>query len=590
MKGRFLKLVLNKNKNINSILLNKQKGNVSSLITGLMFLTVIIIIIMFNFRISMLSEVFYNIDDALTASSLGASTPNIDAYIGSAYYPEQGQLILQDTFTNSSYVNYKQGENNGVIYNEQVVMMSELNSTLISNGRHDAAKLTDPNNIKYEEDAAALKRLGFTYGIVNGSEFDSYVNYKEDLREITSNEAYTLKVINNLISSTYTNFTQNTVSIPKVTALNSASTLKEKFNIGKEAVLNKAFLGNYLSTDIDITRLEIYNVYRYTLAKRHVYASPYLTYTVNGVAGYTWDGYNLDGTVSTKAKITLSNGKQTNAVKDMVNATSKGETTTINGTACIKSSGIDINVSGWQGPTTEDELKDLLQTLYPAMIIRGRVPAHLNGIIDENKDYAIYDMMKGLWRLDYSAWNARNTYPLIFWEDTGVTHQTTWWAKTNSLKDTYGYLWNNDSKKVIKITDNILTTDASGRKLLPVEGYSVFAYVIGKDVTFKYNNFSVLNDYNRTELTNKSKHKIILGDFTADGTVDDKSTSGTVYQNRKRDAKIEYSAIYIEVAFDVIGFPRNSTDPDTSDSLFNLAEFSTHSVTQARLVSVTKGD
>lgn len=135
MKNRFLKLVLNKCKSNRNILLNKKDGNVTSLLAGLMFLMIIIILAMFNFRVTMISEVFYNIDDSLTASALGASTPNSYAYIGSVKYPEQGQLVLQDTLTSSSYVNYKQGKDAGVIYNEWVVVMSELNSNLINNGK-----------------------------------------------------------------------------------------------------------------------------------------------------------------------------------------------------------------------------------------------------------------------------------------------------------------------------------------------------------------------------------------------------------------------------------------------------------------------
>lgn len=597
MGNKFLKLVLNKNKSKKSFILNKKEGSVSSLITGLMFLMIIIILIMFNFRVTMLSEVFYNIDDALTASTLGASTPNTNAYIGSASFPEQGQLILQDTLTETSYVNYKQGDVSGVKYNEQVIVMSELNSSLIDTGRHEAAKLTDPDNIKYPEDAEALKRLGFTSGTVNGSEFDSYVAYKTTNRTVQGNEVYTLKVVNNLLGSTYTNFTQSTVAAPKLTTLGSESTLKNNFRIDKNAVLNKAFLGNYLNTDINITRLEIYDVYRYTLAERHIYASPYMTYTVNGTAGYTWDGYSLTGVASTKPKITLSDGTQTNAVMDMVNATAKGVATTINGTACTKASGIDIQVTGFCKYKVEDDgvagndndFKDLMQQLYPAMIIPDREPDYLGDDTLPDSYYDMYYMLRALWRLDLATWNARAEYPLIFWEDTGITHQTTWWANNNGLKDIYGYLWNNDSQKVIKITDSILTTDASGRTLLPIEGYSTYAYVIDKGITSSYNNLSVLTDSTSGSLS-KKKQFIVLGDFSADSSIDDKSTAGKVYEHRKRDAKLYYSAVYIEIAFDVIGFPRNSTDPNTTDSFLNLAKFSTHPVTQARLVSITKGD
>lgn len=588
MKNKFLKLVLSKSNSKKSILLNKNEGNISSLLAGLMFLMVVIILVMFNFRVTMLSEVFYNIDDSLTASTLGASTPNADAYMGSTTYPEQGQLILQDTLTDSSYVNYKQGSVAGVVYNEQRVVMSELNSNLINNGRHDAARLTDTSNIKTTSDAAALKRLGFTSGIVNSDEFKSYVNYKTTNRTVTGTEGYTLKVVNNLLSTTYTNFTQSTVAAPTLNSLNNVSTLRTNFCIGKDSVLNKAFLGNYLNSDINITRLEIYDIYRYTLAERHVYASPYMTYSVNGSGGYTWDGYGLTGTASSKSKITLSNGTASNAVRDMINTTSLGSVVTVNGTSSRYMNGIDIQVSGWQGPTDEEAFKDLMQEIYPAMVVRGRVPAYMQPVVQES-DYAMYDMMRALWQYDLAAWNARGTYPLVFWEDTGISYQTSWWAADNYLKSSYGYLWNNNSRNVIKITNNVLTTDASGRQLLPIEGYSVYSYVRDKGVNTKYNNFSNLGDSSSGNLAYK-KTSVVLGDYDSNGTIDDKSVSGVIYENRKKSSNLYHSGVYMEIAFDVIMFPNNSTDPNTTDSFLNLAEFSTQEVTQARLVTITKSD
>lgn len=600
MKDKFLKLVLSKSNSRKSILLNKKEGNISSLLAGLMFLMVVIIIVMFNFRVTMLSEVFYNIDDSLTASTLGASTPNADAYMSSTTYPEQGQLILQDAVAGSSaYVNYKQGNVSGVVYNEQRVVMSELNSKFINNGRHDAASLTNASNVKTTSDAAALTRLGFTYGTVTGNEFNSYINYKKSNRKISSTDDYTLKVVNDLLSTTYTNFTQSTVAAPRLSSLNNVSYLKNNFCIGKDSVLNKAFLGNYLNSDINITRLEIYNVFRYTLAKRHVYASPYMTYSVTALDGYTWhgytwDGYSLNGAASGKPKLNVYNSgdgsefKASNAIRDMVNATSIGSTFTIDGKSYRNMNGIDIKVTGWQGPTDEEAFKDLMLDLYPAMVVRDRVPDFMEPVVQES-DYAMYDMMKALWQYDLAAWNARDTYPLVFWEDTGISCQTSWWASNNDLNKYYGYLWNNNSRGAIKITDKVLTTDSSGRKLLPIEGYSVYSYVRDRGVSTRYNSFCDSEDSSKLELLNK-KTSIVLGDYDSNNTVDDKSTSGTVYENRKKNANLYHSGVYMEMAFDVIMFPNNSTDPNTSDSFLNLAEFSTQEVTQGRLVTVTKLD
>lgn len=581
MRNKILKLVLNKNCSKKSIILDKKDGNITSLLAGLMFLMIVIILVMFNFRVTMLSEVFYNIDDALTASTLGAATPNTDAYMGSTDYPEQGQIVLQDTLDTSSLVNYKQDGATGLgNYNEQKIVRSELNSNLINNGRYDAATVSNPNNISSQSDAAALKRLGYTSAYDSSDEYTSYINYKNTTRNIDSTEAYTLKAVNDLLDVTYTNFTQSLVAAPKVTSLTNVA---DNFCIKKDSVLDKAFLGNYLSSDITITRLEIYNLYRYTLAERHVYASPYMSYTVNGVSGYTWDGYNMDGTKSTKPYITLSNGTSTNAVRDMINNTAMGSSG--------KTTGIDISVSGFLSRVSdinnEESFKDLMQELYPAMVIPGRVPSWMTGVTDS--DYDMYNLMKALWQVDLDAWNNRSSYPLVFWEDTGITCQTSWWDSGNYLKYSYGYLWNNSSQKVIKITDNVLTTDASGRLLLPIEGYAVYGYVADKSITTRYNNFSNLADPTNGTLSRKVD-RVILGDFNADGSIEDKSSTGKVYENRKKDAEICYTGVYMEVTFDVVMFPNNSTDPNSTDSFLNLAAFSTQPVTQARLVTITKND
>ena len=585
MRNKILKLVLNKNCSKKSIILDKKDGNITSLLAGLMFLMIVIILVMFNFRVTMLSEVFYNIDDALTASTLGAATPNTDAYMGSTDYPEQGQIVLQDTLDTSSLVNYKQDGATGFgNYNEQKIVRSELNSNLINNGRYDAATVSNPNNISSQSDAAALKRLGYTSAYDSSDEYSSYITYKNTTRTIDDTEVYTLKAVNDLLDVTYTNFTQSLVAAPKVTSLTNVA---DNFCIKKDSVLDKAFLGNYLNSDITITRLEIYNLYRYTLAERHVYASPYMSYTVNGVSGYTWDGYNMDGTKSTKPYITLSNGTTTNAVRDMINNTAMGSSG--------KTTGIDISVSGFCKYTIEDDgakgndndFKDLMQELYPAMVIPGRVPDWMTGVTDS--DYDMYNLMKALWQVDLDAWNNRSSYPLVFWEDTGITCQTSWWDSGNYLKYSYGYLWNNSSQKVIKINNSVLTTDASGRLLLPIEGYSVYGYVADKNITTQYNNFSELADSTNGTLSRKAD-RVILGDFNADGSIEDKSSTGKVYENRKKDAEICYTGVYMEVTFDVVMFPNNSTDPNNKDSFLNLAAFSTQPVTQARLVTITKND
>lgn len=606
MRNKILKLVLNKNCSKKSIILNKKDGNITSLISGLMFLTLVIILIMFNFRVNMLSEVFYNIDDALTASTLGAATPNTDAYMHSYLrdeldnvineYPEQGQIVLQDTtLDSSSLVSYKQGEmHDGKYWNEQVVVVSELNSNLINNGRYDAGSVSDVSNI-YTSPSSNDKRIGYSNEYTSSSEFENYTNFKINNRTITNNDNFALQSINTLLNLTYTNLTQSLVSAPKVISLENVA---DNFCIKKDSILDYTFLGDYLSSDINLTRLEMYNLYRYTLAERHVYASPYMSYTVNGVSGYTWDGYNMDGTKSTKPYITLSNGTSTNAVRDMINNTAMGSSG--------KTTGIDISVSDFLSRVSdinnEESFKDLMQELYPAMVIPGREPEWFKlanpGLNYANPAYDMYKLMEKLWEVDLTAWNNRSSYPLIFWEDTGITCQTSWWDYTksdgntyvNELNKYYGYLWNNSSQNVIKIDNNILVTDTQDRLLLPIEGCSTYLYVVGKSSTLgQYNNFSVEGSI----LLNKVA-SVKLGDANPDGTnissIDDDTLDnsfGNIYKKRKTaDTDLYYSGIYMEVVFDVATFPVNNSN----NSLWNLGDFGTQTATQSRLVTITKKD
>ena len=69
----------------------KSKGNITSLIFGQMFLLILIIWCLFNFRLIMLNASFNYIDDALTNSILGGALVNVEEYGLS------NQLIIYDS-------------------------------------------------------------------------------------------------------------------------------------------------------------------------------------------------------------------------------------------------------------------------------------------------------------------------------------------------------------------------------------------------------------------------------------------------------------------------------------------------------------
>lgn len=589
MKNRILKLVLSKQYSKDKVLLNKSEGNITALISGMMFLTITIIIVMFNFRVAMLSEVIYTIDDTLTASALGAITANSDAYTYSSSNAYTNQLILQDDEVYSGSPITK------VAYtgNEKAVLVSELNSKMIGNGRYDSAKLNNSSNIYTASNVASLTRVGYNSSYNTGNEWSSYINAKTAARTIQYNEAYTLRTLNNLVGLTYNNLTNGKSNASKVNKIfdNSASKgitadVANLFTLNKNGVVKTSFVGQYVASNIDITRAEVYNVYRYTLARRHIYASPYFNYAVNGNGGYTWDGYTATGASNGRPNITLSNGTSTHAVKDMINITTNSHT------------GIDIYVAGWNGPTTEEGFKDYILSIYPALVVPGRANA---GVGAGGSDYNQYYLLRAMWQLDLAAWNNRGSVPLIFWEDTGISCQIDWWSNNNDLNRTYGYMWNNSSTSVIKISNSVLATDtlANGtvRRLLPIEGYSSYVYVKGNSrVLSQYNNWGAYqspgNGGIASSLNSLTRDTIQVGDYNksanSSGTVInsgvDDASSNSKYSSSATNSRILHSAVYVEGIYSIATFPNNGA----KDNMWHLGKFGTTDIRVARLVSITK--
>ena len=592
MKNKIIALVLNKEV-CKTKILNKKNGNVTSLVVGLLLFMIVTIIVISNYRVSMLSEVLYNIDDMITASTLGAAVPNEDAFRKNEVNDcEQGQLVFQDALKwSSNKQNYYSTEWN--------TLLSEANSKFIGNGRYDAAQISaQTSDLKTKDYVKSFERIG-NGQTSSANEFSKYIERKTQNRTIKSSNATLKNEINNLLDLMYTNISQSSVSAPKIANICNSnagftSDTIDKLSLKKSSTINKTFIGGFMTSDMEITRLQFYDVYRYTLAKRHVYASPYMQYKVNNVSGYTWDGNNIDGTPTTVPKITLANGTETNAVKDMVNATKKesGNTT----------SSITIAVEKWVGPEigNEEKFKDLMVTLYPAMVVPGRIPSWMTGITES--DYSMYILMRALWKEDCDAWNNRGTNPLVFWEDTGITVQTSWWdyvsggkTYTNPYNKVYGFLWNNRSTSAIAINNNTLVKDDLNRKLLPIEGVTTYMYTRGTS-TVKGQYTSLANSSDTTSFSNKDKHtKIRLGDYNLDGSSDDASTVGKIYEKRKlgynsnnteTPVYMYNSGIYTEVAYRLAAFPYNSDN----NRIFNLDAMLTVPVVQQRLVTLMKTD
>ena len=292
MKSKILTLVLNKN-TCKTKILSKKNGNVTSLIVGLLLFMIVTIIVISNYRVSMLSEVLYNIDDMITASTLGAAVPNEDAFRKNEVNDcEQGQLVFQDALKwSSNKQNYYSTEWN--------TLLSEANSKFIGNGRYDAAQISaQTSDLKTKDYVQSFERIG-NGQTSSANEFSKYIEKKTQNRTIKSSNATLKNEINNLLDLMYTNISQSSLSAPKIANICNSnagftSDTIDKLSLKKSSTINKTFIGGFMTSDMEITRLQFYDVYRYTLAKRHVYASPYFKYKVNNVSGYTWDGNNID--------------------------------------------------------------------------------------------------------------------------------------------------------------------------------------------------------------------------------------------------------------------------------------------------------
>lgn len=613
--------------NIKRIITNKQKGNIFSLIVGLIFLNIVLILIFFNFRMNMLSEVIYNIDDTITASVLGASLPNKELYEnktdvdGKIIANGNHQLVIDDNTigtTESEFINESTpGENtltiyntldNNKRYNEIQIVLSNENGKLISNGHYSITEETiTENRVKKETDITkdnGYKKnwIDTTMSTIVGkaSEKDKLIDAKTNARKQIKQNDYAIsrmsdmqRIINNNITQSDTATNQTLVD---ATTGNVVAKVDEAMTIKKDSILDRSFIGDYLYSDMQTTRLQLYNLYRYTLAERHVYASPYLTYKVNGIGGYTWDGYEYtaSNTSVQSTKPTMIVNKEvidptnpdnikyeygfSNAVKDFENSPYK-----INSSDKV-SNPINIEIDDWVGPKTEDEFDSYIHTVYS----------------DLDNSSESYKALKEIWERDYKNWESykNGEVDLIFYSDTGVSCSTDWWG--SPYNGVYSYLWDNNSQVAIPITQDKLIKDTTNRNLLPVEGYSVYWYTLGSNkINSNYVNFSNGDGI----LNSKSTQPIKLGDFNGDNVADDTisisdaDSSDNKYKNRKTNGNIYYTSIYMELAYDITIFPRKfglfqgeettglKIEKDTASKAYNM--FVSKEVS-SRFVSVTK--
>ena len=256
------------------VITHKNSGNTTSLILGQMFMFMLIILSIFNFRSMMLNAVFNYIDDALTTSCLAAALVNVEEY------GKSNQLIIHD---NDEYkeVTKEAGRDSSWTPVEADILLSKLNygsDITLTESDLDPKRVldvesrfnpSDDTNDLYLRRAISAFAYCMNYNLSNGNcNMSPYPNPSESgmLSNVSPDGGMLRSGVN---------------------------------KISLSDVLSKSFLGNYIVTDIEVSRFDIYSIYRQNLAQKHIYASQYMSY--NGKKYSDLDDYyiqNNDITIS----------------------------------------------------------------------------------------------------------------------------------------------------------------------------------------------------------------------------------------------------------------------------------------------------
>lgn len=231
---------------LKKLLLNKNRGNITSLIYGQLFLIICVIWGLFNFRIIMLNTLFRYIDDGLTSSLLGAALINVEEY------GKSNQLVIHD---NDEYIDTLTEEYaQGWTENEASILLSELNYG---------------SSVKLKAESLEHKRMLN----LSSRDFESTSNVSVD--EIKSDE-YLTKSLDSFAHTMTYNMSNGINSLPST--LSNAGDFSGDSSIIKTRKAGSFFISSYVTSNILVNKMAICNVYRANLAKRHVYASDWMRY------------------------------------------------------------------------------------------------------------------------------------------------------------------------------------------------------------------------------------------------------------------------------------------------------------------------
>lgn len=254
---------------IKKLLLAKDKGNVTSLIFGQMFLLVLVVWALFNFRLQILTTMFDYIDDALTGATLGGALVNVEEY------GKSNQLIIHDN------EKWKEADGNDAYRHwekfEADILLSELNygsDIVLTYSALQPKMVLDIN-------AGRIEEHGSDY-YIRRSASSMFGNLVYNLSNGHVPGKYTFSA-SNIVGSAASLNANLAAQANQVHADNTLTGYtSDGIHIGRDALSN-SFIGSYLINDIEVTRFDIYNIWKLNMAKPHVYKSEW--FTVNEQTG-----------------------------------------------------------------------------------------------------------------------------------------------------------------------------------------------------------------------------------------------------------------------------------------------------------------
>lgn len=435
----------------------KDSGNTTSFIIGEMFMLLLVIWCTFNFRVGMINNMFNYIDDSLTSSLLGGALINVEEY------GKSNQLIIH----NSDVYNELDNEYNGWTKAEADILLSELNygSEIVMNYEDlDNKSVIDLDN-----------RSSRTTDTLNGeTKWDEDYYLRRALSAFIGNMIYNTS--NGRINSSV-----NVENIVNRVDMPSLAVKQGNLVIPKE-VLDKSFLGEYIIGDIEITRLDVYNVYKANLAQEHKYKSEYFEVQADGNIVY-------------------------NTMKSVVNTS---DTTDY----------------------TMNTLESLDKVYKPTKI---NSDGSLN--LKYSSEMERYNRKKLLFNRDMEVINSGA--PLICYTDSKTTFQ----GEYNPDKIPFNRFYCKESNNDYNVIANETLVDAKvvniGDKA-PIVGYSIYSYknrfnkdlVVGDSVEFEYIP-SATFDYT---------HKVIKDTDTVNKiTIKDGKMAGTQIENTSIYAELTFT-------------------------------------------------